>query len=500
MTSRHALPMAAILLLCAHAALSVAMPAQGAVTSLDLSAAAAIAMLASLRQARRLEGAVRTEWRLAAIAFLVWAVAFATTFYRETLLHVDTNAAGPQDLVLFLRGVPLLFALTIPKEDTESQAFPWIDGAQMLFAVLLACLVIFPNSLVFGHAARPLAGVGVTWALDLENALLVGVTALRLVANPSGREKRFYLCIGGFLASYAVLSAFLNQNAIEMRHVRAGSPIFLLMDIPFLLYVLATSYWTVKAEPGPRPLSAKRMSLYVGYGSPVFFALAVVMLGAMVLRDHLLTGVAAIAIGVLLYGLRSTIMQVRYVDTQVLLHGVMERLEEVSRLDPLTNIPNRRSFDSSLEVAWNLARRGAQPLSILMIDVDLFKSYNDTKGHQVGDECLVTVASMLRGHLQRESDVVARYGGEEFAVILPFTDLAGAQFVAQSLRQAIYQLGMPHEASPQGVLTVSIGVASQTPFAGDKSDTLLQEADKALYRAKSNGRNRVELAQMSRES
>ena len=162
------------------------------------------------------------------------------------------------------------------------------------------------------------------------------------------------------------------------------------------------------------------------------------------------------------------------------------------RIDGLTRVPNRRRFDEAFEEEKGRSIRSGNPLSILMIDIDLFKAYNDAYGHLQGDDILRLVAKTLEKSLRRPGDLLARWGGEEFVALLPDTDMNGAYVVAEQLRKAVQELGITHEKSPMNqVVTVSIGVA--TSVSGDEASyaNLLQWADEAMYRAKALGRNRV---------
>jgi diguanylate cyclase (GGDEF)-like protein len=170
-------------------------------------------------------------------------------------------------------------------------------------------------------------------------------------------------------------------------------------------------------------------------------------------------------------------------------------LERLATRDGLTSVANRRSFDTTLNTEWRRATRESRALSLLMIDVDFFKRYNDTYGHQGGDECLRRVAGAMADVVKRSSDAVARYGGEEFAIILPATDPAGACIVAERIRAAVEALAMPHEHSDiADHVTVSIGVASVIVTTEGLPAQLIGFADAALYRAKNEGRNRVVMA------
>ena len=172
-----------------------------------------------------------------------------------------------------------------------------------------------------------------------------------------------------------------------------------------------------------------------------------------------------------------------------------QRLERLSSLDGLTGIANRRSFDQVLATEWRRAGRACAPLSLVMIDIDRFKDYNDAYGHRAGDETLRAVAEALQGSLQRAGDFVARYGGEEFVVLLPGMDADAAAAFAEGLRRRVEALAIPHECSSAArVVTVSLGVAAAVPRKGETPAGVLERADRALYTAKREGRNRVAVA------
>jgi diguanylate cyclase (GGDEF)-like protein/PAS domain S-box-containing protein len=169
-----------------------------------------------------------------------------------------------------------------------------------------------------------------------------------------------------------------------------------------------------------------------------------------------------------------------------------KELEELSFKDGLTGISNRRMFDSILELEWTSARRANQPLSILILDVDHFKQYNDHYGHLAGDDCLRRVAQRLSHAATRPRDFFARFGGEEFVLVLPESDEAAAMLVAERCRDLIFKEQIMHAASPTGqLLSVSIGVGTITPTRDDASDEFLETIDQRLYRAKNDGRNRI---------
>ncbi len=169
-------------------------------------------------------------------------------------------------------------------------------------------------------------------------------------------------------------------------------------------------------------------------------------------------------------------------------------LARLSFTDTLTGISNRRHFDGVLETEWRRGMREELPLSVLLIDVDFFKKVNDEFGHQTGDEVLREMGKLLAAHAQRGADLAARYGGEEFVLVLPGTVTADAIDQGERLRAAVEQMALPHILPAGRRLTISVGVATCVPAQENSATQLLADADAALYRAKSGGRNRVEAA------
>lgn len=178
-----------------------------------------------------------------------------------------------------------------------------------------------------------------------------------------------------------------------------------------------------------------------------------------------------------------------------------QTLHRLSTLDGLTGIANRRHFDEFLELEWKRAIRDVTPISLVIIDIDFFKAYNDTYGHQAGDDCLKQVANSLKDISKRPSDLVARYGGEEFVVLLTKTDTDGAAFLADKMRANVEALGVAHLRSQvTDRVTISLGVATIVPNQSSSSAELVAVADQALYQAKKGGRNRVKSSYVIRRS
>lgn len=191
-------------------------------------------------------------------------------------------------------------------------------------------------------------------------------------------------------------------------------------------------------------------------------------------------------------------LEERVRDRTAALEAANQKLALLSTSDGLTGLANRRQLDHVLDVEWRRAVRHAGPIALVMVDVDHFKHFNDHYGHQEGDECLRQIASVLAHHAQRSGELAARYGGEEFAIVLPGADADEAGALAEEVRRAIVGLAMPHVMSEFAVVTVSLGVASVIPDGSEGVSGLIAAADRALYRAKAAGRNRVELMPTTR--
>jgi diguanylate cyclase (GGDEF)-like protein len=180
------------------------------------------------------------------------------------------------------------------------------------------------------------------------------------------------------------------------------------------------------------------------------------------------------------------------VDTHLALKSQADMLASLSAIDDLTGLPNRRRFNQRMKEEWRRATRTASPITVVMMDVDHFKQYNDNYGHGTGDDCLRRVAQALGKVVQRSADLVARYGGEEFAAILPATDEEHGVQIGERFRQAVYALRLVHEYSTtSGYITISAGVATCVPGLHENAHNLLGIADQMLYKAKDAGRNCV---------
>jgi diguanylate cyclase (GGDEF)-like protein len=461
-------------------------------SSLALAVASGIAAVACYWRSTLCSGATRTRWNFAAIALALWTVGqLAYTYEGSSALR---NAL-PSDFYFFLYGIPLLLAISSSQQDHDYTSLLILDSLQAILAVCLAYVQLF----AFRESGAPIGGNRLQEAYFVEDLGLVLASALRLLGRPRGEAKLFYWLVFGYLTSFFV--AF--QGPVVFAHATqiavTGAWLDIVCDIPFLLFAIAV----VRAPRNPQTEAipeTNSIALLMDNCSPILFTLAVLAVGASIARHHFKLGIASIAIALFIYCFRAAILQSAYMRTQSALTASQDalrdannRLQQLSFLDSLTGIPNRRQFDLCLIKEWDRAIRFRTPLSLLMIDIDFFKNLNDHYGHPYGDECLARVASALQSSLRRPHDMVARYGGEEFAVILPNVDAAGALKIADTMRQAVADLELTHAASGiHGYVTISVGASTQQPRRDHSAENLLTSADSALYQAKCSGRNRVE--------
>lgn len=233
-----------------------------------------------------------------------------------------------------------------------------------------------------------------------------------------------------------------------------------------------------------------RMVVYL----PIFIVFAAGVFTPLVLALPFLDAAGRELVGlVLLVAVATLLVSARHMRA-VLVRILRKQIvyAAVSSEDRLTGLGNRRRFDENYDAAWQQAARLQVPLSLIILDVDHFKKYNDRYGHPAGDECLRSIANVMGNCIKRGGDSVARYGGEEFAVILFHTPMTNARNIGEQMCAAVRNLALKHEASSFGVVTISIGGATVVPNLETSRQELLDQADSALYRAKELGRNRVE--------
>lgn len=436
-------------------------------------------------------GAARTGWALFAVAMLFWSTGMILSAWQDLSGQVASDATYFSDFAYFMYGAPLLLAISSVTHNHPSRTLQWLDAVQVLLAAYLAYTVIFSVSPFDQRSIAPIPASLLVLTYNVENLVLACCASLRLLAHRrDGGQGRFYLFLTVFLWCYAGCAATYNYLTLH-GVTQAWSEV--LPSLPFLLLVLLATRVTAAqsaAESTQAQQAPQKLTLLIDNFSPIFFTAALLGLGFAVMRAHFYLAAASLFLALLVHALRSATLQSRYMQSELALRAAHDKLEKLSLTDGLTGIANRRCFDQTLQLEWQRTARNHQGLALLIIDIDFFKSLNDTFGHPYGDACLVRIAAALHSALPRASDLAARFGGEEFAAILPATDGDGALAVAHKMQEAIAAAAIVHAPSRGGLVTASIGLALSN--AGQTPEQLLAAADQALYRAKQNGRNRVE--------
>jgi diguanylate cyclase (GGDEF)-like protein len=443
-------------------------------------------------RSRKCSGIARAKWTLISIGLLLWSAGIILAAEEELLEHIHQSAALLGDFSFFIYGVPILVALSVTAHDQGFRPILLLDGLLALLAVVLAYIVLFDVMPFARSKANPIPVAVLVTVYNIENVVLAAAALFPLLALPQGEEKTFYRILSAFLVCYAVIIAAYNYAA-AFWSLNTGSIFDAVSGIPHLLLFVLALGMNVEREEQPR-LSSNAVALFVNNASPILFTLAVLALGAYLTTKKAYLGIVVTCLALVLYCLRATILQIRYFRVQLALYEANGKLEELSLLDPLTGVFNRRGFERALQQECSQCIRTGEPLALLMVDIDCFKALNDHYGHTYGDTCLIRITAELKKNLNRARDCIARYGGEEFAIVLPQTDREGAIRVAEKMRSAVLQLFIPNETTIGNFVSISAGLAIHSCTEECSIEDFIDVADQALYAAKRNGRNRLEIA------
>jgi len=450
-------------------------------------AAPLLAAVAAAWRARSSATMARFGWYAIALALTIWSAGAFGNLWMELILGHRNEMYRNAMLAFNLAVVPTTFLL----------ASDWRLGRQWLVRATDALVALALGYIYFqyiwnminDHSGPAEAGVTyLVWLLDLQN-LYVALGALaRWYIAEDYEERDLFGSLALYETLYMVI-VFVND------HYFAGNPAFgpqwgTLVTLAFALL----SFFALRA-PSSQPLRLVNPTLVraVRTGSPILLAAALLIASLFLIRVDYLLGCIGVVIAVVGIGVRTTLIQVHHIEHREALQRETSALQTIAWTDALTGVPNRHFFTQALARAWRAEYRSGQPQAILMIDIDHFKQLNDRYGHPAGDECLRKVARALQMALVRPEDVLARHGGEEFIVLLRDATETGADHVGERLRAAVENLQIRNEGCPLGVITVSVGVASALLSSEAAATRLMEEADRALYEAKSAGRNRVRL-------
>jgi diguanylate cyclase (GGDEF)-like protein len=453
----------------------------------------ALAALCGLWRAQQLPLRERTSWRWLSAALLMWATGQTV----ETLLpgsNAASNlAAAPSDFLYLTAAFPLLLAISSTTETESIKPIFYLNLSQVFLAGVLTYIRLFKMPV------SPDAAASVMLKIYAGECALLAVSAvLRLVSWSTLEERRRMCWLCSVLWIYLPIELGLDYATKNWR-LQAGTLLDPLWSVPFLFAGWQALQLPMEAESSEPRRVRRRSSLLIETLCPMLITTGIFALAASIVIQHPMLALGSIFLLLLVQGLHAGIVQLNYLAGQNLLLEREQELEEanagleqLSRLDPLTGVANRRQFSVALDEAWKLALRRQESIGVLMIDVDHFKAVNDFHGHAYGDECLTAIARILSKQGARANDLLARYGGEEFVLLLTETDYAGAMAVADRMHHAVELAGVVNEGSPFNQrVTVSIGVGVCAPKSGTTAPALVEIADQALYEAKRLGRNRI---------
>ncbi len=455
------------------------------------AALAGVAALSVFVRSRFVAWSERTTWLWAGVSMLLWAVAHAveTAIGHSGAASVLTVDAS--DFIYLSALFPLLLAFSTTHETQTLRFIFLLNCAQIALALVLAYFLLYRMSLTPALSATVMGRI-----YGVACALLAIMSLLRGLCWITEEERQCIRWISVFLWTYLPIELAMDY-ATQYMGLKAGTLLDLSWSIPFGIAGWRALTLPVYRFPAQTGRQRGNRRLLVECLCPLLMNAGIFALAAAVIRQHVLMGLSAIFSLLIIQGLQAAFIQMSFMagrnqllDREMELRSANAALEELTQLDPLTGIANRRRFNAAMETVWRRAIRRKNVLSVLMVDIDYFKGVNDLHGHSYGDECLITLAHMMSELGRRPDDLVARLGGEEFVLLLPDTDLDGASEVASRLHESVRKLAIINYASPfDRHLTVSIGIAACVPAAGSEASSFVEAADQALYAAKKDGRN-----------
>jgi diguanylate cyclase (GGDEF)-like protein len=489
---KFANPLLALLVL--HAIVLIALHPHAVAASRWCTAAmAGLAALCACWRAQRVPLKERASWRWAGLAILLWGIAHAV----ETVLGASSAASNlsvdPSDFIYIPAAFPLLMAFCTTRETASLRIVFCLNCSQIGLAFLLTYFRLYRMWLTPTAAATVM---GRFYAVDC--VLLVVLAGLRYFTWVTREERRSIGVIFAFVLAYLPIELGMDYASAHW-NLQAGTPLDLLWSVPFVLGGWMALHLPLDEEASEPLPNQKRGRALAETLCPMLISVGVFALAASVATQHLALALAAILLLLVLQSLQAGLLQLNYLNGHRLLldreHDLQTAnaaLQQLSQLDPLTCIANRRRFDIELDEAWRRAARKDQQVALLIIDLDFFKSINDVHGHAHGDRCLIALARAIEAQAGRPDDLLARFGGDEFLLLLPDTGSKGAGAVAERIQNAVRRLNIVNAGSPlEERVTISVGIGIVQPNECERSAELIEAADRALYEAKRLGRNRT---------
>lgn len=475
------------------AALVVLQPHAIAASRLCTAAVAALAALAAWWRARHLPAEERFAWWWLGAAVMLWGVAHGVEIFVGSSTAASNLTVDLSDFIYVTAAFPLLLALATTRETASVRTVFLLNTVQIALALILTYFLLYRMTLTPNAAATVM---GKIYGVDC--ILLLILAGLRYFTHATREEGRTIGMIVTFLLAYAPIELGMDYGSARW-NLHEGTLLDMVWSIPFVIAAVYSLQLPIDRSPEGNVKTRRKGRVLAEILCPTLISIGVFALAASVAGEHLALALGSIFLLLLIQGAQAGLLQVNYLNGQQRLiareqdlQAANAALEQLSLLDPLTGVANRRRLDAALDEAWRRGMRKSQPVSLLVIDLDYFKSVNDRHGHGYGDECLVTIAREIERHAGRPDDLLARYGGDEFFLLLPGADIEGAVSVAEHIQVAVRRLGLANHASALGEkVTLSIGVGTVQPEPGTIPAMLVEVADAALYQAKRQGRNRT---------
>jgi diguanylate cyclase (GGDEF)-like protein len=464
-----------------------------ALSRLLTAAVPLLAGVAFLWRAGKLPAREQVSWRWLSLTLLLWSAGQIV----ETLIGSSAAASNlsvdGSDFLYITASFPLLLAISSTRETESIRAVFYLDSAQILLASLLAYVLLFGMHTAADQAASTMGRI-----YAAECSLLAVGTCVRLVSWSTLEERRRIRGLCAVVWIYLPIELGMDY-ASRRWNLHAGTLLDLLWSVPFVFAAWKALHMPIDQGAAARLNRPGRARMLVESLCPMLVTFGIFALAASIVGQHRLLALAAIFALLVVQSLHAGAVQLNYLtgqrqllEREEALKDANSTLEQLSMLDPLTGVHNRRRFTAALEEAWRRALLAQSPVAVLMIDIDFFKGINDQHGHAYGDQCLTAVARALGQQTKRSNDLLARYGGEEFVLLLPGADTAGAMVVADRMHAEVSRLGVVNNISPfDQRMTISIGVGTGVPRPGVNPSVLVETADQALYQAKRLGRNRI---------
>ncbi len=346
----------AVAVLCLHFTLNAAFPAASeSISYFFFTFVSTAALLVCCRRSVRCAPGMRRSWTLFSAGLLLWLAATVMAAHAHFFQHASPQSATVDDFFYFFYGVPILLAIASSDEEGLIRPFFWLDGIQAVAAGYLAYIAIFEVLPFSGEPLKPLSVARLIWIYDSENLILaVFATARLLVSVKDTPERRFFQVLAGFLWAYGISAAVYNH--IVVVQTDAGL-LDVLVDLPFVLLVFAGAMASFPQGRSSEPGIRKPLALFIDNARPLAFGTAIVALSSVIAPQHLQTSVVAVLGAFALYGVRSAMLQSRYLQAQQSLEEAMQRLTDLALQDGLTGIANRRCFDQRFEIEWQRSHR-----------------------------------------------------------------------------------------------------------------------------------------------